>query len=148
MAKPYVNVLEKTPQVGPSATSEPKPVLSPIETVSALLDSAIGEKPSESAPETIDPSAKAPSATRALETSPAPLPAPLAVPVSGSLTLPPRRAGIVEHLDGSFSLDVVIPVEQAEMLRSWASQAGEPLEKYVNEMVMQALLAFCSSQEV
>ena len=67
------------------------------------------------------------------------------VPVVG---LAIRQTGILEHLDGSFTLDITIAPEEAAMLRSWAEQAGEPLEDYARQTVKEALLAFCSSQAI
>ena len=67
------------------------------------------------------------------------------VPVAG---LGIRQTGILEHLDGSFTLDITIAPEEAAMLRSWAEQAGEPLEGYSRQTVKEALLAFCSSQAI
>ena len=68
------------------------------------------------------------------------------VPVGGSPLVPLRQRGLIEHLDGTYTLDITIPPEQASMLRSWAEQAGEPLEDYTRRMVLESLLAVASSE--
>lgn len=57
-----------------------------------------------------------------------------------------KRQGILRRLDGSFLMELVIEVEEALLLESWAETAGEPLEAYIQTQVTEALRAWCSQQ--
>jgi len=57
-----------------------------------------------------------------------------------------RRNGLLELPDRSIAIDVTIPVEIAEPLRSQAESAQEDFETYVKRQIIEALEAYVSSQ--
>ena len=57
-----------------------------------------------------------------------------------------RKFGLSRLPDGSFRLDVTIPVEIALMLESQAECAGEDLEQFIQRNVVEALNAYVASQ--
>lgn len=66
--------------------------------------------------------------------------------LTGGLPFTPKRRGI-EHLPGGgIRMEIVIQVEEAMLLESWAESAGEPLESYIQTQVDESLKAYCSAQ--
>lgn len=57
----------------------------------------------------------------------------------------PTAARIVKLDDGSIRLPVVVPVDAATPLLSWAQEAGEDPLKYIQNCLNEALLAYTSS---
>ena|ERR1039458_728053 len=57
----------------------------------------------------------------------------------------PRKFGLSRLPDGSFRLDVTIPVELSACLESQADGAQEPLETYIQRMVVEGLESILGS---
>ena len=56
-----------------------------------------------------------------------------------------RKFGLSRLPDGSFRLDVTIPVEVANWLEAGAESAQEPLEEYIQRNVVESLQAYLGS---
>ena len=57
----------------------------------------------------------------------------------------PRKFGLSRLPDGSFRLDVTIPVEVANWLEAGAESTQEPLEEYIQRNVVESLQAYLGS---
>jgi len=60
----------------------------------------------------------------------------------------PKRSRARLLPSGGMLIELLIEPEEAELLKTWAEQAGTPLELYVQEQVTEALRAYCSAQGV